>query len=90
MNPGSHHPERSGTVRTYAPAGHRHAAEVEQAVMGPHGRFGLHVTIAAVELVRGVLCTAHVIPTRPVDEKELSPPPTASASSAPSPTATPP
>lgn len=71
VNPGSHHPERAGVVRTYAPAGHRHAAEVEQEVMGPHGRFGLHVTIASVEMVRGVLCTAHVIPTRPVDEKEL-------------------
>ena len=26
----SHHPERSGAVRPYAPAGHRHTAEVEQ------------------------------------------------------------
>lgn len=66
-NPGSHHPERSGATRTYAPAGHRHAAEVHQAL----GSFTLDVTITAVELVRGVLCTAHVIPSRPVEKKEL-------------------
>jgi LysW-gamma-L-alpha-aminoadipyl-6-phosphate/LysW-L-glutamyl-5-phosphate reductase len=71
VNAGSHHPERSGTVRPYAPAGHRHAAEVEQEVMGPCGRFDLHVSISAVELVRGVSCMAHVIPTRGVEEKEL-------------------
>jgi len=28
-------------------------------------------TITAIEMVRGVLCTAHVKPTRPVDHKEL-------------------
>ena len=28
----SHHPERSGAVRPYAPAGHRHTAEVEQMI----------------------------------------------------------
>lgn len=66
-NPGSHHPERSRAVRSYAPAGHRHAAEVEQAL----GSFTLDVTVTAIELVRGVLCTAHVIPTRPVEQKEL-------------------
>ena len=71
VNAGSHHPERSGAVRTYAPTGHRHAAEVEQEVMGVHGRFDLHVTVTSIEMVRGVLCTAHVLPTRAVDEKEL-------------------
>ena len=64
---GSHHPERSGTVRTYAPVGHRHAAEVEQEL----GSFPLDVCVTAIEMVRGVLCTAHVIPTRRVDTKEL-------------------
>lgn len=71
VSPGSHHPERAGAVRSYAPAGHRHAAEVEQELMLEHGRFDLHVSITSVELVRGVLCTAHVLPKRPVDEKEL-------------------
>jgi N-acetyl-gamma-glutamyl-phosphate/LysW-gamma-L-alpha-aminoadipyl-6-phosphate reductase len=71
VSPGSHHPERAGAVRSYAPAGHRHAAEVEQELMQDYGRFDLHVSITSVELVRGVLCTAHVFPKRPLDEKEL-------------------
>lgn len=66
-NEGSHHPVRSRAVRTYAPTGHRHAAEVHQAL----GDFALDVTVTAIEMVRGVLCTAHVIPTRRVEGKEL-------------------
>lgn len=64
---GSHHPERSGAVRSYAPVGHRHAGEVEQEL----GAFTLDVSITAIEMVRGVLCTAHVIPNRRVEMKEL-------------------
>jgi LysW-gamma-L-alpha-aminoadipyl-6-phosphate/LysW-L-glutamyl-5-phosphate reductase len=63
----SHHPERSGAVRSYAPTGHRHQAEIRQEL----GEFDLHLSITSVELVRGVLCTAHVFPTRPLPEKEL-------------------
>lgn len=66
---GSHHPERSGAVRSYAPVGHRHAAEVVQSL----GTMTLDVAITAIEMVRGVLCTAHVIPTRAVSVKELWP-----------------
>ncbi len=64
---GSHHPERSRAVRTYAPVSHRHSAEVMQEL----GQFPLDVTVTAIELVRGVMCTAHVIPNRRVDQKEL-------------------
>jgi len=63
----SHHPERSGAVRTYSPAGHRHAAEVEQEL----GDFPLDVTVTAIEMVRGVLCTAHITPTRSLAMKDL-------------------
>jgi len=63
----SHHPERSGRVRTFAPAGHRHQAEVRQEL----GDFELHMSVTSVELVRGVLCTAHVFPTQKLTEKEL-------------------
>jgi len=66
-SPGSHHPERSGAVRTYSPAGHRHSAEVLQAL----GEIDLDVTVTAIEMVRGVLCTAHVRPTREVNDREL-------------------
>ena len=63
----SHHPERSGAVRSFAPAGHRHQAEIRQEL----GEFELHLSVTSVELVRGVLCTAHVFPTRPLGEKEV-------------------
>ena len=63
----SHHPERARAVRTYSPAGHRHLAEVRQALPG----VPIDATITAIEMVRGVLCTAHVTPTRPVDQREL-------------------
>lgn len=63
----SHHPERSRAVRTYAMTGHRHAAEVHQML----GDFTLDVTVTAIEMVRGVLCTAHVIPTETVAMKDL-------------------
>lgn len=66
-SPGSHHPVRARTARTYSPSGHRHLAEVQQA-MGP---IDIDATITAIDMVRGVLCTAHVEPTRPVDTKEL-------------------
>jgi N-acetyl-gamma-glutamyl-phosphate/LysW-gamma-L-alpha-aminoadipyl-6-phosphate reductase len=53
----SRHAERAGVIRTYAPVGHRHAAEVEQAL---GGGTRVHLTATAVERVRGVLVTAHV------------------------------
>ncbi|MFN2118440.1 MAG: N-acetyl-gamma-glutamyl-phosphate reductase [Candidatus Promineifilaceae bacterium] len=63
----SHHPERSGSLRSFAPTGHRHQAEVNQAL----GSFDLHFTVTAVEMVRGVLCTAHVFLNEVVDEKSV-------------------
>jgi len=56
VNPGSHHPERRGVVRSYMPSGHRHTAEMEQELgtavsFSPHG----------VEMVRGILSTVHVL-----------------------------
>ncbi|MFG0305566.1 MAG: N-acetyl-gamma-glutamyl-phosphate reductase [Phycisphaerales bacterium JB040] len=65
--PGSHHPVRARTARTYSPSGHRHLAEVAQSL----GDLDLDATITAIDMVRGVLCTAHVEPTRPVDAREL-------------------
>jgi len=54
-NPGSHHPERSGVIRTYAPYGHRHTAEVIQELGLPR----VSLTMTSVDLVRGALATAH-------------------------------
>jgi LysW-gamma-L-alpha-aminoadipyl-6-phosphate/LysW-L-glutamyl-5-phosphate reductase len=63
----SHHPERSGAVRSFAPAGHRHTAEITQAT----GLRRVHLSITSVELVRGALATAHIFPREPLTEKEL-------------------
>jgi len=64
---GSMHALRARTTRTYSPSGHRHLAEVEQSL----GNLDVDATITAIDMVRGVLCTAHVTPTRSVDQKEL-------------------
>lgn len=63
----SHHPLRAHATRTYSVAGHRHLAEVAQEL----GPFPLDATITSIDLVRGVLCTAHVEPTEPLDERRL-------------------
>lgn len=62
----SHHPERSHVVRSYAPVGHRHTAEVAQAL-----GLEVHLSITAVELVRGALATCHVWVRTPLSEREL-------------------
>lgn len=64
--PAGQHAERSGVMRAYAPAGHRHTAEIEQET-GAHIALSCH----AVEAVRGVLTTCHAFVRRPVDEKKL-------------------
>ncbi len=63
----THHPERSGSLRSFAPTGHRHQAEIMQEL----GTFPLHFSGTAVEMVRGVLCTAHVFLNREAEEKEI-------------------
>ena len=54
-NPASHHPERASVIRTFSPFGHRHTAEVIQEMGVPNVR----LTLTSVDLVRGVLATAH-------------------------------
>jgi len=63
----THHPERSGCIRSFAPTGHRHQAEMKQAL----GDVELHFSATAVEMVRGVLCTAHVFLSRPLEERAV-------------------
>lgn len=65
--PSSHHPERSGAVRSFAPTRHRHQVEVRQQC----GDFPLHMSVTSVELVRGVLCTAHVFLNSSLDERDV-------------------
>src|SRR5262245_5272875 len=60
---GSHHPERSGAVRSFRPTGHRHQAEVQQTL--GHD-FHLYMSVTSVELIRGALVTAHCLLQEPV------------------------
>ncbi len=63
----SHHPERSGSVRSFAPVRHRHTAEVEQEL----NLNNVHLSITSIEMVRGVLATAHCFLKAGTTEKEL-------------------
>jgi N-acetyl-gamma-glutamyl-phosphate/LysW-gamma-L-alpha-aminoadipyl-6-phosphate reductase len=67
-NEGSHHPERSGAVRSFKPTGHRHQAEVRQ-VLGDD--FELFVSVTSIELIRGALVTAHCLLNEPLTDKVL-------------------
>ncbi len=67
VNAGSHHPERSSVVRTFAPYGHRHTAEVMQEL----GLTNVHLTMTSVDLVRGALATSHSFVKPGVTEKDI-------------------
>lgn len=66
-NPGSHHPERSGVIRTFSAYGHRHTAEVIQEL----DLAQVHLTMTSVDLVRGALAAAHAFVRPGVSEKDL-------------------
>ncbi len=66
-NPGSHHPERANVVRTYAPFGHRHTAEVIQAL----GVEKVVLTMTSVDMVRGAMATVHAQVRPGVTERDL-------------------
>lgn len=67
-NEGSHHPERSGAVRSFKPTGHRHQAEVRQ-VLG--NEFELLMSVTSIELIRGALVTAHCLLNEKLSDKDL-------------------
>lgn len=67
----THHPERSGVMRSFAPTGHRHTAEVLQAIRLTGAETEVHLSATAVDNVRGVLATAHLFARPGVTEKDL-------------------
>lgn len=67
-NAGSHHPVRSGAVRTYSPTQHRHMAEV-QMMLGDD--VPVHFSITAIEMVRGVHLLAHCYLNEARAEKDV-------------------
>lgn len=66
-NTGSHHAERASVIRTFSAFGHRHTAEVIQEM----GLRDVSLTMTAVDLVRGVLATAHARVKPGVANKDL-------------------
>jgi LysW-gamma-L-alpha-aminoadipyl-6-phosphate/LysW-L-glutamyl-5-phosphate reductase len=70
VNDGSHHPERSGVVRSYMPTRHRHTAEMLQELS-----FGKNITVhfsaTAIDMVRGLLATCHVFLKKDLQEKDI-------------------
>lgn len=82
--PSTHHPDRSGVVRSFQPTAHRHTAEILQelnwpdatddgarAGMKPGSPRGFYLSATAVELVRGALITAHAFLSEPLTERDV-------------------
>jgi N-acetyl-gamma-glutamyl-phosphate/LysW-gamma-L-alpha-aminoadipyl-6-phosphate reductase len=71
----THHPERSGVMRSFAPTGHRHTAEVLQALRRAGDEYDaetlVHLSATAIDNVRGVLATAHLFTKPGVEERDL-------------------
>ena len=66
-NAGSHHAERANVIRTFSAFGHRHTSEVIQEMALKN----VSLTMTAVDLVRGVLASAHAQVTSGVTNKDL-------------------
>lgn len=66
----SHHPERSGCVRSFKPTGHRHMAEIEEQLSLGNDVL-VHFSVTAVEMVRGALATSHVFLSEPLTERDI-------------------
>ena len=66
----SHHPVRSGTVRSFMPTQHRHVKEIIQELsLGK--KIQVHFSATAIEMVRGVLATCHVFLNQDLSEKDI-------------------
>jgi N-acetyl-gamma-glutamyl-phosphate/LysW-gamma-L-alpha-aminoadipyl-6-phosphate reductase len=66
----SHHPARVGVVRPFQLTGHRHEAEVKQALTDC-GDFDVRLSVTSVEMVRGVSAAVHVTLPTNLPERDL-------------------
>lgn len=64
---GSHHPARSGSLRSYKSIGHRHSAEIRNNL----GCSDIFMSATSMDLVRGVLATCHLPLPQGLDEKAV-------------------
>lgn len=58
-------------MRSFAPTGHRHTAEILQVLSRTGVRPAVHLSATAVDNISGVLATAHVFVKPGVEEKDL-------------------
>lgn len=70
-NAGSHHPERAGVMRSYAPTGHRHTAEVHQELTAHRDGYEVMISATATDMIRGILVTIHTRLQKNVTEKDI-------------------
>ncbi len=68
---GSHHPERSGAMRSFKPTGHRHSAEIIQELTVAGAAPNIAFSATSIEAVRGILATSHVFLKEPLADKDL-------------------
>lgn len=66
----SHHPERSGAMRSYKPTAHRHVAEMLQE-MSFGKEINIHFSATTTDMIRGVLATSHVFLKEDLSEKDI-------------------
>jgi N-acetyl-gamma-glutamyl-phosphate/LysW-gamma-L-alpha-aminoadipyl-6-phosphate reductase len=69
-NESSHHPVRKGSVRTYAPAGHRHTAEMLQELSFGE-KITIHFSACSIDLVRGVHASCHLFLRDPLRDRDI-------------------
>ncbi len=66
----THHPERSGSLRSYKPTAHRHVAEmIQELSFGKN--IDIHFSATTTDMVRGILATSHVFLKDKLDEKDI-------------------
>jgi N-acetyl-gamma-glutamyl-phosphate/LysW-gamma-L-alpha-aminoadipyl-6-phosphate reductase len=58
-------------VRSFAPTGHRHTAEVIQELTLGGETPTVHFSATAIEMVRGILATSHAFLQEPATERDL-------------------
>jgi N-acetyl-gamma-glutamyl-phosphate/LysW-gamma-L-alpha-aminoadipyl-6-phosphate reductase len=67
----SHHPERSGVIRSFKPTGHRHSAEIIQELTFEGQAPTVAFSATSIEAVRGILATSHVYLKEAMTDKEI-------------------
>jgi N-acetyl-gamma-glutamyl-phosphate/LysW-gamma-L-alpha-aminoadipyl-6-phosphate reductase len=70
-HPSTHHPERSGVIRSYHPTGHRHTPEIVQELTFNGSVPVVRFSATSVEAVRGILSTCHCSVKSGLTEKDI-------------------